>query len=137
MSGPKSSAGASSVLPLVVIGAEHSDDYGRLHSPSGLRLMRQAAIAAATAELGLPFMALSTERVTFFEPVPLGHSVAFQAEIDTLPNARFRVQIEGLARLQGAGNARCVMTGSFILVAVDTLGRPMAAQAMLADLRVA
>lgn len=137
MSEPKPSAGTTSVLPLIVIGPEHSDDYGHLHSPAGLRLMGQAAIAAATAELGLPLMALSTERVAFLEPVPLGHSVAFRAEIGRLPNARFRVRIEGSARLRSSGNARCVMTGSFILVAVDTLGRPMAAQDVVADLRVA
>ena len=113
------------IVQLATVGTEHSGYHGHMHSTAGLRLMGKAATAAATSLLNMPMIALSTERVAFLAPVPVGHMIAFRSEVAVLGDDRFRVSVEGMTRLGNGASARCVMTGSFLLVAVDEEGRPI------------
>lgn len=126
-----------SLVFLSAIEEKHSDKYGRLNSTAALSLMGSAALAVAGSATGQPFVALSTERVAFLEPVPVGHSVAFRSELVRTEDGKARVSVEGLTRFQGDAEARCVMTGRFLLIQVEEDGQAIPPPAERSAMRVA
>lgn len=118
------------IIRMATMTAEQSDVYGRLPSAVAVRLMAVAAANATGSADAPPCRILSTERVSFFEPVPVGLALSFRTTAASIGGGRLRVFVDGLVDPADGRPAQCVMRGSFLLAqppaAVAGTGRHVA-----------
>ncbi len=123
MSSTKPGNVALPMAHLATVADEHTDRCGYLHSTTALHFMGHAAVAIAARLVGERLVALSTERVAFKRPVPVGQTIAFQGSLTRSEDGNLRVSIEGVTRPSRNEPSSCAMSGSFLLGAIDPSGQ--------------
>ena len=101
---------------------EQANHYGTLFGGNALSLMAKAAFVAATRHVGGNVVMARSERVDFATPIRVGEILELSSRI--IGTGRSSVIVEVQGHISGA--ARPVLSGRFVMVAVDASGRPKA-----------
>ncbi|MFF7181257.1 hotdog domain-containing protein [Streptomyces sp. NPDC008121] len=117
---------ADSRVTLAHIMSEHDTNlYGTIHGGVVMKLIDDAAAAAAGRHADGPAVTVSVDRMTFLAPVRSGDLLSVHAELvragRTSMTAEVRVTAE---RWNASGPTAEVATGRLSFVAVDADGRP-------------
>lgn len=121
-----SEAGSARVLELVFPGDTNAQ--GQLLGGNAMSLMGKAAqIAASRHTRGDVGMAAS-ERIDFIAPTLEGELLDVAANVSAVGNSSMRVSVRAEAENLMSGERRLVGEAVHVMVALDTVGRPMAAK---------
>lgn len=106
---------------------EHTSHYGSLYGGDALAGMAKAAFVAATRHCRKTVVLAATERVDFIDHVHPGEIVELGARVCRVGRSSMTVSVEMAAEALGSRTQRPCGRGTFVMVAVDTLHRPVAA----------
>jgi acyl-CoA hydrolase len=99
---------------------EHANHYGTLFGGNALCLLAKAAFAAAFLQVGGAVVMAAVRHVDFSAPVAVGSLLDLTARVTGTGQTSLTVEVRG--EVAGAK----VLTGRFVMVAVDGAGRPRA-----------
>lgn len=102
-----------------------ANHYGTLFGGDALRLMDMAAFVAASRHARRPIVTASSERIDFRVPVRQGQLAEVVGRVSKTGRSSMTVEVELWAEDLLTGERLCTK-GSFVLVAVDENGRPVA-----------
>lgn len=103
-----------------------ANHYGTLFGGDALRLMDMAAFVAASRHARRPVVTASSERIDFRVPVRQGQLAEVVGRVSKTGRTSITVEVELWAEDLLTGARRLCTKGSFVLVAVDENGRPVA-----------
>lgn len=103
-----------------------ANHYGTLFGGDALRLMDMAAFVAASRHARRPVVTASSERIDFHVPVRQGQLAEVVGRVSRTGRTSMTVEVELWAENQLTGARQLCTKGSFVLVAVDEKGRPVA-----------
>lgn len=103
-----------------------ANHYGTLFGGDALRLMDMAAFVAASRHARRPVVTASSERIDFRVPVRQGQLAEVVGRVSKTGRTSMTVEVELWAEDLLTGARRLCTKGSFVLVAVDENGRPVA-----------
>ncbi|NEA78273.1 acyl-CoA thioesterase [Actinospica acidiphila] len=117
---------AESRVTLAHIMSEHDTNlYGTIHGGVVMRLIDDAAAAAAGRHADGPAVTVSVDRMTFLAPVRAGDLLTVHAELERAGRTSMVVGVRVSAeRWNAAGPGTDVATGRLTFVAIDADGRP-------------
>ncbi|GGX05026.1 hypothetical protein GCM10010297_28250 [Streptomyces malachitofuscus] len=123
---------ADSRVTLAHIMSEHDTNlYGTIHGGVVMKLIDDAAAAAAGRHAEGPAVTVSVDRMTFLAPVRAGDLLTVHAELEgagrTSMTVGVRVTVE---RWNAAGPGTEVAIGRLTFVAIDADGRPRRVSAL-------
>ncbi|MEV5239518.1 hotdog domain-containing protein [Streptomyces cinnamoneus] len=106
--------------------SEHDTNlYGTIHGGVVMKLMDDAAAAAAGRHADGPAVTVSVDRMTFLAPVRAGDLLSAHAELERAGRTSMTVAVRVTAeRWNASGPTAEVATGCLTFVAVDAEGRP-------------
>lgn len=102
-----------------------ANHYGTLFGGDALRLMDMAAFVAASRYARRSVVTASSERIDFHVPVRQGQLAEVMGRVSNTGRTSITVEVELWAELL-TGQRQLCTKGSFVLVAVDEDGRPVA-----------
>ena len=103
-----------------------ANHYGTLFGGDALRLMDMAAFVAASRHARRPVVTASSERIDFHAPVRQGQLAEVVGRVSKTGRTSITVEVELWAEDLLTGKRQLCTKGSFVLVAVDGNGRPVA-----------
>jgi acyl-CoA hydrolase len=103
-----------------------TNHYGTLFGGDALRLMDMAAFVTAWRHARRPVVTASSERVDFHVPVRQGQLAEVVGRVISTGKTSLTVEVELWAEDLLTGKRELCTKGSFVLVAVDDQGRPVA-----------
>ena len=103
-----------------------ANHYGTLFGGDALRLMDMAAFVAASRHARRPVVTASSERIDFHVPVRQGQLAEVVGRVSKTGRTSMTVEVELWAEDLLTGARQLCTKGSFVLVAVDEDGRPVA-----------
>ncbi len=117
---------AESRVTLAHIMSEHDTNlYGTIHGGVVMRLIDDAAAAAAGRHADGPAVTASVDRMAFLAPVRAGDLLTVHAELERAGRTSMVVGVRVSAeRWNAAGPGTDVATGRLTFVAIDADGRP-------------
>lgn len=117
---------AESRVTLAHIMSEHDTNlYGTIHGGVVMRLIDDAAAAAAGRHADGPAVTASVDRMVFLAPVRAGDLLTVHAELERAGRTSMVVGVRVSAeRWNAAGPGTDVATGRLTFVAIDADGRP-------------
>ncbi|WP_267242330.1 acyl-CoA thioesterase [Streptomyces sp. PR69] len=124
--GPAHKAPADSCVTLAHIMSEHDTNlYGTIHGGVIMKLIDDAAAAAAGRHADGPAVTVSVNRMTFLAPVRAGDLLTVHAELDRAGRTSMDVGVRVTAeRWNASGPAANVATAQLTFVAIDAESRP-------------
>jgi acyl-CoA hydrolase len=108
-----------------VIFPDQANHYGTLFGGNALSLMGKAAFVAATRLARSAVVMATSEKVEFHEPVRVGELAEITARVERVGRSSMTVAVDVVAEALLSGQRRLAMRGSFEMVAVDQVGRPV------------
>lgn len=119
-------APADSRVTLAHIMSEHDTDlYGTIHGGVVMKLIDDAAAAAAGRHADGPAVTVSVDRMTFLAPVRAGDLLSVGAELVRAGRTSMTVAVSVSAeRWNSSGPATQVATARLTFVAIDVAGAP-------------
>ena len=109
-----------------VVFPNQANHYGTLFGGDALRLMDTAAFVAASRHARRPVVTASSERIDFHVPVRQGQLAEVVGRVRKTGRTSITVEVELWAEDLLTGARKLCTKGSFVLVAVDDHGRPVA-----------
>lgn len=103
-----------------------ANHYGTLFGGDALRLMDMAAFVAASRHARRTVVTASSERIDFHVPVRQGQLAEVVGRVSKTGRTSMTVEVELWAEDLLTGARQLCTRGSFVLVAVDESGRPVA-----------
>lgn len=103
-----------------------ANHYGTLFGGDALRLMDMAAFVAASRYSRKTVVTASSERIDFHLPVRQGQLAEVIGRVTKTGRTSLTVEVELWAEDLLSGARELCTKGSFVLVAVDANGRPVA-----------
>ncbi|MFP3986006.1 acyl-CoA thioesterase [Streptomyces sp. E11-3] len=124
--GPAHKAPADSCVTLAHIMSEHDTNlYGTIHGGIIMKLIDDAAAAAAGRHADGPSVTVSVNRMTFLAPVRAGDLLTVHAELERAGRTSMDVGVRVTAeRWNASGPATNVATAQLTFVAIDAESRP-------------
>nr|WP_317452284.1 MULTISPECIES: acyl-CoA thioesterase [unclassified Streptomyces] len=121
---------------LAHIMSEHDTNlYGTIHGGVMMKLIDDAAAAAAGRHAGGPAVTVSVDRMTFLAPVRAGDLLSVEAGLERAGRTSMTVGVRVTAeRWNHSGPATEVATAFLTFVAIDTEGAPRPVPALAASL---
>ncbi|MET8627594.1 hotdog domain-containing protein [Kitasatospora sp. NPDC004669] len=106
--------------------SEHDTNlYGTVHGGVVMKLIDDAAAAAAGRHAGVPAVTVSVEEMTFLAPVHAGDLLTVRAQVDRAGRTSMDVGVVVTAeRWNTTGPVSRVATAHLIFVAIDADGQP-------------
>ncbi|MCA6091356.1 acyl-CoA thioesterase [Streptomyces sp. SCA3-4] len=106
--------------------SEHDTNlYGTIHGGVVMKLIDDAAAAAAGRHADGPAVTVSVDRMTFLAPVRAGDLLGAHAELERAGRTSMTVAVRVTAeRWNASGPTAEVATGRLTFVAIDAEGRP-------------
>lgn len=98
---------------------------GTLFGGEALRLMDEAASIAALRCARGSVVTVATERIEFHVPIPSGALVELEAQVIRIGRSSMTVAVELWAEDLRSGARVLATSGHFVMVAVDSEGRPI------------
>ncbi|MFE7778841.1 acyl-CoA thioesterase [Streptomyces sp. NPDC057445] len=125
-------APADSRVTLAHIMSEHDTNlYGTIHGGMVMKLIDDAAAAAAGRHADGPAVTVSVDRLTFISPVRAGDLLSVHAELERAGRTSMTVAVRVTPeRWNASGPVAEVATGRLTFVAIDTDGRPRSVPAL-------
>jgi acyl-CoA hydrolase len=105
---------------------EHANHYGTLFGGNALSFMGKAAFVAATRRARTAVVMASSDKIDFHMPVRVGELIELDARVARVGRSSMTVEVEVTAEALLTGERRLAMRGSFEMVAVNAVGRPVA-----------
>lgn len=99
---------------------EHANHYGTLFGGNALGLLAKAAFTTAFRQVGGAVVMAAVKQVDFTAPVAVGSLLDLTARVVGYGQSSLTVEVLG----EVAGSR--VLSGRFVMVAVDDAGRPRA-----------
>ncbi|MFJ6381358.1 acyl-CoA thioesterase [Kitasatospora sp. NPDC092039] len=117
---------ADSAVTLAHIMSEHDTNlYGTVHGGVVMKLIDDAAAAAAGRHAGVPAVTVSVEEMSFLAPVRAGDLLTVRARVDHAGRTSMDVSVVVTAeRWNLTGPVTRVATAQLVFVAVDAQGQP-------------
>ncbi|MFI9721126.1 acyl-CoA thioesterase [Streptomyces sp. NPDC052396] len=124
--GPAHKAPADSQVTLAHIMSEHDTNlYGTIHGGVIMKLIDDAAAAAAGRHAGGPAVTVSVDRMTFLTPVHAGDLLSVHASVEYAGRTSMDVGVRATAeRWNASGPTAEVATARLTFVAIDEHGAP-------------
>ncbi|MGO4602940.1 acyl-CoA thioesterase [Terrabacter sp. 2YAF2] len=118
-------ARASRVVLSHVMGHQDTNLYGSVHGGAVMRLIDEAAAAAAGRHAGMPAVTVAVDGMHFLAPAHIGDLVTARAQLITVGRTSMRVQVVVTAeRWNDLGPVVMVATAELVFVAVEHQGNP-------------
>ncbi|RAJ34584.1 uncharacterized protein (TIGR00369 family) [Kitasatospora sp. SolWspMP-SS2h] len=126
---------AESAVTLAHIMSEHDTNlYGTVHGGVVMKLIDDAAAAAAGRHAGVPAVTASVEGMSFLAPVRAGDLVTVHARVERVGRTSMHVSVAVTAeRWNLTGPVTDVATARLVFVAVDAGGHPHPVPMLLPD----
>lgn len=105
---------------------QQTNHYGTLYGGEALSLMDRAAFIAATRHVRKSLVTVSTDQITFHQPVKQGDMVELVARVIATGRSSVTVEVELFSEALLSGERALCTRGRFVLVAVDSQGKPVA-----------
>lgn len=112
---------------------EQTNHYGTLFGGQALALMDKAAFVAASRWSRRMVVTASSERVDFHVPIRQGQLVELIARVIATGRTSMTVEVEVHAEDLLSGDRQLGTRGRFIMVALDSHGKPTAVPQLGAD----
>jgi acyl-CoA hydrolase len=109
-----------------IVFPSQANHYGTLFGGTALNLMGKAAVIAAARRAGANVVMAASDRVDFFQPIPVGQLVELCANVERVGRSSMTVRVEVISETIKTGGRELAMRGRFEMVAVDDDGRPVA-----------
>jgi len=124
---PPHRAPDDSQVVLAHIMSDHDTNlYGTVHGGTVMKLIDDAAAAAAGRHAGTTAVTVSVEDMRFLTPVRTGDLLTVRARLDDAGRTSMQVGVEVTAeRWNATGPTALVATGHLVFVAVDDEGHPV------------
>jgi uncharacterized protein (TIGR00369 family) len=103
---------------------DQTNHYGTLFGGHALRLMDQAAFISASRYCRSTVVTACSERVDFHTPVQQGELVELVARVIAVGKTSVKVEVQLFAEQLLSGRRKLCTRGRFVLVALDSRGRP-------------
>ena len=103
---------------------DQTNHYGTLFGGHALRLMDQAAFISASRYCRSTVVTACSERVDFHTPVQQGELVELVARVIAVGKTSVKVEVQLFAEQLLSGKRQLCTRGCFVLVALDSQGRP-------------
>jgi acyl-CoA hydrolase len=110
-----------------------TNHYGTLFGGRALAMMDKAAFIAASRYARRTIVTASSERVDFHVPVRQGQLVELVARIVMTGRTSMTVSVDLIAEDLLSGARNLATRGRFVLVALDSMGRPTPIPALMSD----
>jgi len=118
-------ARASRVVLSHVMGHQDTNLYGSVHGGAVMRLIDEAAAAAAGRHAGMPAVTVAVDGMHFLAPAHIGDLMTARAQLITVGRTSMRVQVVVTAeRWNDLGPVVMVATAELVFVAVEHQGNP-------------
>lgn len=122
----------SRVQLALIMSAADSNLYGTVHGGVIMKLVDDAAGAAAARHAGGPAVTASVDRMTFLNPAHVGDLVRVDATVARVGRTSLEVVVEVEAeRWNAPGSPRRIVRSFLTMVAVDDDGRPRPVPALI------
>ncbi|WP_432277398.1 acyl-CoA thioesterase [Kitasatospora brasiliensis] len=117
---------AESAVTLAHIMSDHDTNlYGSVHGGVMMKLIDDAAAAAAGRHAGVPAVTVSVEEMSFLAPVRAGDLLTVAARVEHVGRTSMDVAVMVTSeRWNLTGPVTTVATAQLVFVAVDAEGRP-------------
>ncbi|GAA0378167.1 acyl-CoA thioesterase [Streptomyces blastmyceticus] len=117
---------ADSSVTLAHIMSEHDTNlYGTVHGGAVMRLVDDAAAAAAGRHAGCPAVTVSVDAMSFLAPVRAGDLLSVRARVEWAGRTSMAVGVDVTAeRWNSSGPTAQVATARLTFVAIDADGAP-------------
>lgn len=112
-----------------IVFPEQANHYGTLFGGTALNLMGKAAVIAAARRAGASVVMAASDRVDFYQPIPVGQLVELCANVERVGRSSMTVRVDVISETISTGGRELAMRGRFEMVAVDDDGRPVAIEA--------
>lgn len=117
-----------------IMSSVDSNLYGTVHGGVVMKLVDDAAGAAAARHCGGPAVTASVDQMTFHNPAHVGDLVRVDATVACVGRTSLDVVVEVVAeRWNTPGSARRVLRSFLTMVAVDEQGRPRPVPGLILD----
>ena len=128
---PTSAAPIEETRFVEMIFPEQANHYGTLFGGNALSLMGKAAFIAATRRARQSVVMASSDKIQFREPIKVGELVA---RVERVGRSSMTVAVDMIREDLISGQRKSAVHGTFEMVAVNELGRPVPiANQMAAD----
>ena len=118
-------ARASRVVLSHVMGHQDTNLYGSVHGGAVMRLIDEAAAAAAGRHAGMPAVTVAVDGMHFLAPAHIGDLMTARAQLIAVGRTSMRVQVVVTAeRWNDLGPVVMVATAELVFVAVEHQGNP-------------
>lgn len=113
---------------------EQANHYGTLFGGHALSLMGKAAFVSATRHARQSVVMATSDRIEFREPVRVGELVELVAQVVRVGRSSMTVSVDMIREDLISGKRKSAVRGTFEMVAVNELGRPVPiSQSITAD----
>ncbi|WP_024892125.1 acyl-CoA thioesterase [Luteimonas huabeiensis] len=112
---------------LEMVFPDHTNHLGTLFGGQALAWMDMAAFIAASRYARSTVVTARSEQVDFNQPVKKGQLVETIARIVRVGRSSMHVEVELITEDLLTGDRKLCTRGHFVMVALDELGRPVAA----------
>lgn len=99
-----------------------TNHHGTLFAGAGMQLMCKAAFMVARDTAQNEMVMAAVHFIQFYSPVPVGSTLELQAHVKRIGNSSMTITVMGFIKRLSQD---AVLEGSFELVAVNALGRPV------------
>jgi uncharacterized protein (TIGR00369 family) len=104
-----------------IVFPNHTNHLGTLFGGQALAWMDKAAFLAGYREAGGTVVTARSERVDFIAPIRQGDIVDVVARVERVGRTSLTVAVE---LWRASGHPMCCARGAFVMIAVDSSGRP-------------
>jgi acyl-CoA hydrolase len=105
---------------------EQANHYGTLFGGHALNLMGKAAFVAATRRARQSVVMAASGKIEFHEPIRVGELVELIASVARVGRSSMTVAVDMIREDLVSGRRKPAVSGTFEMVAVNELGRPVA-----------
>jgi len=116
-----------------IVFPEQANHYGTLFGGTALNLMGKAAVIAAARRAGANVVMAASDRVDFYQPIPVGQLVELCATVERVGRSSMTVRVDVISETISTGGRELAMRGRFEMVAVDDDGRPVAIEQRVSE----
>jgi acyl-CoA hydrolase len=104
---------------------EQANHYGTLFGGHALNLMGKAAFIAATRRARQNVVMAASDRIEFHQPIHVGELVELIASVARVGRSSMTVAVDMIREDLISGRRQSAVRGTFEMVAVNELGRPV------------
>lgn len=121
---------ASEARLLEIVFPDHCNHLGTLFGGQALAWMDKAAFLAASRHAGCTVVTARSDRIDFAAPVKLGEIVEVIARVHSVGRSSIAVRVSLRREAAPGGEQVEAASGEFVMIAVDSHGRPVAVAAI-------